>query len=177
VSQCFESVKRLKLLEPDVLCEALRHFPDDLTNGGVVLPDDPADGEPPYDAIQRMLMAGRVSDGLSDLLYYVGRLGNAEGWEHVVQEARLQGLHVEERCSSHSYAGCVMRAWLTDWPQNCDLLEKSFARTRLYSLTPTIISRWTGTCAEDISRPTGRRSGDSKGNWSRFSTGGGSENG
>lgn len=40
MSQCFESVKRLKLLEPDVLCEALRHFPDDLTNGGVVLPDD-----------------------------------------------------------------------------------------------------------------------------------------
>ncbi len=135
MSRSFDSVKRLKLLDPDVLCEALRHFPEDLNRGGVALPDDPSAENMPYEAIQRMLMSGNVSDALSDLLYYVGKLGDAEGWEHVVREAKLQGLRVEERSGNHSFAGCVMRAWLSDWPLNCDLLEKSFARTRLYSLT------------------------------------------
>lgn len=135
MNRCFDSVKSLKLFDPEMLCEALRHFPEDLERGGVALPECPDADVMPYEDIQRMLVAGDVSDGLTDLLYYVERLGNAEGWEHVVSEARLLGLRVEERSGQLSYAGCVLRAWLTDWPRNCDLLEKSFARTRLYSLT------------------------------------------
>ena len=135
MSRCFDSVKSLKLFDPDVLCEALRCFPEDLERGMVELPENPDSENMPYEAIQRMLLAGDVSDSLTDLLYYVGKLGNAEGWEHIVREARLLGLRVEERSVKHSYAGCVLRAWLTDWPRNCDLLEKSFARTRLYALT------------------------------------------
>ena len=88
MNQCFESVKSLKLLEPDVLCEALWHFPDDLERGGVVLPESPGLENMPYEAIQKTLIAGNASDGLTDLLYYVERLGNAEGWEHVVREAK-----------------------------------------------------------------------------------------
>jgi len=135
VSRCFDSVKNLKLFDPDVLCEALRRFPEDLGRGKVTLPDSPDAENVPYEAIQKMLVTGDASDGLTDLLFYVERLGNAEGWEHVVGEARMLGLHVEERSDKHSYAGCVLRAWLADWPRNCDLLEKSYARTRLYSLT------------------------------------------
>lgn len=135
MSRCFDSVKSLKLFDPEMLCEALRRFPDDLGRDGVTLPENADTENMPYEDIQRMLIAGNVSEGLTDLLFYVERLGNAEGWEHVVMEARLLGLSVEERLRRHSYAGCVLKAWLTDWPRNCDLLEKSFARTRLYSLT------------------------------------------
>lgn len=135
MSRCFESLKSLKLFDPEVLCETLAHFPDDLKGGGVILPEMPDLGNMPYEAIRKMLMAGSVSNELSDVLFYVGKLGNAEGWEHVVREAQLQGLRVEERSAKHNYAGCVLRAWLNDWPRNCDLLETSYARTRLYSLT------------------------------------------
>ena len=135
MSRCFDSVRSLKLFDPDVLCEALRHFPDDLERGGVALPESPGLENMPYEAIQKMLVTGDASDGLTDLLFYVERLGNAEGWEHVVREAGLLGLRVEERSTKYSYAGCVLRAWLTDWPRNSELIEKSYARTRLYSLT------------------------------------------
>jgi len=135
VSRCFDSVKSLKLFDPDVLCEAMRHFPDDLERGGVALPESPGLENISYEAIQKMLVTGDASDGLTDLLFYVERLGNAEGWEHVVREAKLLGLRVEERAGKRSYAGCVLQAWLSDWPRNSDLLEKSYARTRLYSLT------------------------------------------
>jgi len=135
VNRCFDSVKKLKLIDPDVLCEALGHFPDDLARWGVPLPERPDAESVPYETIQKMMMAGDVSDGLTDLLYYGDRLGNAEGWEHVVREAKLLGLRVEERLPDHSYAGCVLRAWLTDWPRNSALLEKSYARTRLYALS------------------------------------------
>jgi len=104
VSRCFDSVKSLKLFDADVLCEALRHFSEDLSRHKVALPEEPDAENMPYEAIQKMLIAGEISDGLTDLLYYVGKLGNAEGWEHVVGEARLLGLRVEERSGTHGWA-------------------------------------------------------------------------
>ena len=134
-SRRFGSVEKLKTFDPDVMCEALRKFPVDLLRDGIALPEQPDCDNMPYEAIVSLLLSKDLSGELDDLLFYVSVLGSESGWEHVVKEAERCRYSVDTRSDGRSFAGCVIGAWLKNWPDNKGLLEKSYARTQIYSLT------------------------------------------
>lgn len=136
-NKCFGTVKRLKTVEPKLFCRALAEFPADLKRAKVVLPSaDEADFENmPYDDLAAMVLKGEMSDELEELLFNLGSLGNADGWSNVVKEARYWGHKIDECSPGQSYSGCVLAAWLNDWPNNKELLEKAMARMQLYKLS------------------------------------------
>lgn len=138
VTRCFGNARKLRAFDPEVLCAALRHFPEDMEKGGVNLPKKgvKADKENmPYEKISEYLVSGGVSEDLDDLLFYVCELGDEDGWENVKKEAKENGLRVDDRSAGLSYMGCVLQAWLTEWPKNKSLLEQSAARTQMCALS------------------------------------------
>ena len=139
-NKCFGTVKRLKTVEPKLFCRALAEFPADLKRAKVALPSaDEADFENmPYDDLAAMVLKGEMSNELEELLFNLGSLGNADGWSNVVKEARYWGHMIDESLPGHSYSGCVLAAWLNDWPNNKELLEKAMARMQLYKLSSCV---------------------------------------
>lgn len=136
-NKCFGTVKKLKTFEPGLLCRALSEFPADLKRARVALPAaEEADFENmPYDALVSMVLKGEMSDELDELLFNVSSLGNADGWTNLVREARYGGYKIDECSPGQSLSGCALSAWLNDWPNNRELLEKAMARMQLYKLT------------------------------------------
>jgi hypothetical protein len=156
VTRCFGNVRKLREFDPEVLCAALRHFQEDLAKGAIHLPGKgvKADKENmPYETISKHLVGGEVSDELDDLLFYVCELGNEDGWENVKTEAKENGLRVDERSDGLRYTGCVLQAWLTDWPHNKALLEKSAARTQMCKLSAYVYCPMTSDLREHYREP------------------------
>ena len=131
--RCFSSVRALRRLNPEILCQVLGKFPDYLVSRKLSLPRDPVEDSMPYDAILDACMAGDIPHELDDVLFHVSMLGNSTGWDKIQREARSLGLLLNFSVAARSYADLAMKAWLHDWDRNKHLLEQSYARAKIHS--------------------------------------------
>ena len=76
-NKCFGTVKRLKTVEPKLLCRAVAEFPVDLKRAKVALPSaDEADFENmPYDDLAAMVLKGEMSDEFGGTAFQLGVAG------------------------------------------------------------------------------------------------------
>lgn len=133
-NRCFSTVKALKRLDPATLSDVLRKFPDHLSRYDIELPAQADIKSMPYDSIQQACMADSgIPQELDDVLFFACLLGTTPGWEKIQAEARMQGLSLDFPVDHLTTADRAMRAWLHDWPNNCQLLEHSYARAKMHS--------------------------------------------
>jgi len=126
------TVRALKRLDEKLLCAVLGKFPEYLRTCGLVIPDLPDRDSLNYDAIRDACMAGSIPPELDDVLFFVSILGNKRGQEQIEEEARSRKCRLDFRLDGVSCPDFAMRAWLQDWPQNQDLLEAAYARSRIF---------------------------------------------
>ena len=130
--RCFVSVRALRRLNENLLCEVLKKFPGYLHECGLKLPDPPDRETLDYEAIQEACMSGDIPPDLDDVLFFVSILGNKRGQAQIEKEAGHRGRRLDFRLDGLSYPDFAMRAWLHDWPANRNLLEAAYARTRIF---------------------------------------------
>jgi hypothetical protein len=128
---CFDSVTKLRDHDPAVLCEFLSQFPV-FHSPELQLPDDCDPKKIPYDKILDALMSSKVPENIAVLLILINKLGNETGWEEIKTEARLRGVPLPFKADQLPYADRAMKAWTLAQPEHPDLLEESFARSRIY---------------------------------------------
>jgi len=131
--RCFASVPALRRFEPGVLCELFKRFPEYLAECGVTLPDAPDESNLNYQTLLDLCMGKGLPEELDDLFFHVTQLGNHEGWERILEEARMLGRKLSFPTKDRTYPSLAARAWLHDWPKNRDLLESAHARAQMHS--------------------------------------------
>ena len=131
-NRCFGTIKALRRLRPELLCDVLRKFAECLAEWGINLPEEPGFENMPYEAIHAACMHAELPQELDDVLYFTCALGTAPGWENVKAEAKFQRLDINFPTEKHTTADLVMRAWIHDWPRNRLLLEQSYARAKIH---------------------------------------------
>lgn len=121
-NRCFGTIKALKRLRPELLCDVLRKFPECTAEYGIHLPAEPDFENMPYEAIHAACMYGELPQELDDVFYFTCALGTTPGWENIKSEASFQRLDINFPTKKHTTADLVMRAWLHNWPPNRYLL-------------------------------------------------------
>ena len=116
--RCFVSVRALKRLNKNLLCEVLEKFPGYLHECRLKLPDPPEREELNYDAIQEACMSANVPPDLDDVLFFVSLLGTKRGQSQIENEARQRGRKLDFRLDGLSCPDFAMKAWLHEWPAN-----------------------------------------------------------
>ena len=132
-NRCFGTIKALKRLRPELLCDVLRKFPECTAEYGIHLPAEPDFENMPYEAIHAACMYGELPQELDDVFYFTCALGTTPGWENIKSEASFQRLDINFPTEKHTTADLVMRAWLHNWPRNRRLLEQSYARAKIHA--------------------------------------------
>ncbi len=130
--RCFSNTRALRRLNPEILCNVLRKFPDFLAHENLILPAQPTIDQMPYEDICRACMTGNVPMELDDVLFYTSLMGNSAGWEHIETEAQFQGLDINFSTEGLSAPDFAMAAWLHNWPANRYILEHTFARAKIH---------------------------------------------
>ena len=95
--RCFVSVRALKRLNKNLLCEVLEKFPGYLHECGLKLPDPPEREGLDYEAIQEACMSADVPADLDDVLFFVSFLGSKRGQSQIENEARQRGQRLDFR--------------------------------------------------------------------------------
>lgn len=130
--RCFVSVRALKRLNKNLLCEVLEKFPGYLSECGLKLPDPPDREGLDYEAIQEACMSAEVPTDLDDVLFFVSLLGSKRGQAQIENEARHRQGRLGFSVEGLSCPDFAMKAWLHDWPRNRNLLEAAYARSRIF---------------------------------------------
>lgn len=133
IKGCFDTASKLRSHNPNILCQFLEQFPAVLKKFKIILPN-PVDREAmPYDALRDALMSTDIPDDLTVLLILIGKLGTEQGWGEIEHEAGVRGVKLDFDKKDLSYSDRALMAWILAQPGNPDILEESFARSRIYS--------------------------------------------
>ncbi len=90
-SRCFSSTKALGRLNPELLSQVLKKFPEYLKARQIKLPRSPSTDNMPYADIRDACMAGDIPSELDDVLFFVCILGTRPGWDRI-QAVKLGSL-------------------------------------------------------------------------------------
>ena len=133
ISGCFASARKLRSHNPAILCDFLELFPDFLLKEKIILPADRNPDRIPYDHLFDTLMSTLAPNSLTVQLLLVDKLANETGWQEVAYEATQREVQIPPNIEQLCDADRAMKVWTLAQPDHPDLLEESFARTRVYN--------------------------------------------
>ena len=108
-SRCFSSTKALRRLNPELLSQVLKQFPEYLKARQIKLPRAPSPDNMPYADIRDACMAGDIPSELDDVLFFVCILGTRPGWDRIQDEASFQELDLDFSIDGLSTADLAMK--------------------------------------------------------------------
>jgi hypothetical protein len=133
MSGCFASARKLRSHNPVVLCDFLELFPDFLLKERIILPADRDPDKIPYERLFDALMSTLAPNSLTVQLLLVDKLATEAGWQEVAFEAKQRGVPIPKDIEQLCDCARAMKIWTLAQPDHPDLLEASFARTRVYN--------------------------------------------
>ncbi|MEA2069477.1 MAG: hypothetical protein U9P12_09780 [Verrucomicrobiota bacterium] len=132
INGCFDSARKLKTHNPEVLCGFLEAFPAFLSKAKISLPADRDPDQIPYGQLLDALMSPSAPNELAVQLILVSKLANETGWQEVEYEAKQRGVPIPSDIEKLCDGDRAMKVWTVAQPDHPDLLEESFARARIY---------------------------------------------
>jgi len=134
----FTNVAALRRFTPAVLAELLHRFPDFLAQRHLAIPSPESATATNmgdfYDGIRDAFMAADIDPELNRVLFMATQLGDADGWELILDEMKDRGLKPSFDPRPFTSYDLPIVTWLRrKLPEAEDILEQSYARRRIYA--------------------------------------------
>lgn len=153
--RAFESVKRLRNLNPQVLRDFLVLFPGYVKEQGLTLPEVAKEETLGYGAIHQACIGRDIPAELDDILFLSSVLGRTgHGWDLVKQEPRARKVKLDAGAPDWTYVDLAIRAAIKEWPKNRELLEHANARAGGRQVVLHVLCAVTGPALSPTSAPT-----------------------